>query len=73
MLRTTLGLGMGSSLIPFLYSGPGGGSAAFFSRLVDLLAVGLGGLLSRAFLDRPSSKTRSEATLMLTEPLIIGK
>ena len=59
MLRTTLGLALGSSLVPFMVFGLGGGPADFLSRAVDLLAVALGGLLSRAFLDRPSSKTRA--------------
>lgn len=67
MLRTTLGLGLGSSLIPFLFSGPGGGPAAFFSRMADLLAVGLSGLLARAFLDRPPSKAPSGENRLLTQ------
>jgi Ca2+-transporting ATPase len=69
MLRTTLGLALGSSLVPFMISGLGGGPADFLSRVVDLLAVGLGGLLSRSFLDRPTSKTRSEETKLLTDPV----
>jgi Ca2+-transporting ATPase len=69
MLRTTLGLALGSSLVPFMISGLGGGPAGFLSSVVDLLAVALGGLLSRSFLDRPTSKIRSEATPLLTEPV----
>ncbi len=68
MLRTTLGLGLGGSLIPFLFSGLGGGSAGFLSRVVDLLAVGLGGLLSRAFLDRSLAKNQTGEIPLLIEP-----
>jgi hypothetical protein len=52
MLRAVMGLALGSALVPFLFLGPG----TFAARVLDLAALGLGGLLSRAFLDRPDVK-----------------
>jgi hypothetical protein len=50
---------LGSALVPFLFFGPG----PFFTRVLDLSALGLGGLLSRAFLDRPDVK-RTDSLIM---------
>jgi Ca2+-transporting ATPase len=52
MLNTVLTLALAGSLVPLLFFGPGG----FFARVLDLAALGTGGLLTRAFLDRPGSK-----------------
>jgi hypothetical protein len=59
LLRTVLALALGSALVPFLFFGPG----PFFTRVLDLSALGLGGLLSRAFLDRPAIPARAAENL----------
>jgi Ca2+-transporting ATPase len=59
LLRSVLALALGSALVPFLFFGPG----PFFTRVLDLSALGLGGLLSRAFLDRPDVK-RTDSLIM---------
>lgn len=60
LLGTVLALALGSALVPFLFFGPG----PFFTRVLDLSALGLGGLLSRAFLDRPNIKKTDSFIIM---------